>query len=209
MTTIRRLTDSTLVVRSDDHATLFDPGFHTFTSGEIDLGSIGDIDQVLITHEHRDHVNADFVQWLLDRRSDLVVVANQAVVDILAASGIEATTAVPDGVLVEDVLHAKLPNGATPPNRAYTVDGVFTHPGDSYEPENTAPVLALPLMTPWGSVRGAVGFARRIRPERVIPIHDFYMTSFGREWMVDITTPVLEAEGIEVIPLGWGESFTV
>lgn len=209
MTTIRRLTDSTLVVRSDDHATLFDPGFHTFSSGEIDLGSIGDIDQVLITHEHRDHVNADFVKWLVDRRSDLAVVANQAVVDILAKAGVTATTTVPEGVSFEDVLHARLPNGMTPPNRAYTVDGVFTHPGDSYEPAHTASVLALPLMVAWGSMEAAIGFARRVRPERVIPIHDFYMTSPGRKWMVDIATPVLEAEGIEVIPLDWGESFTV
>jgi L-ascorbate metabolism protein UlaG (beta-lactamase superfamily) len=209
MTTIRRLTDSTLVVRSDDHATLFDPGFHTFTSGDIDLGSIGDISRVLITHEHRDHVNADFVRWLVDRRSDLEVVTNQVVVDILEKAGIEATTEVPEGVSVEDVLHAPLPNGATPPNRSFTVGDVFTHPGDSYAPEHTGPVLALPLMTPWGSIGGALDFVRRIRPERVIPIHDFYLTSFGREWMVDITAPTLEAEGIEVVALGWGESLTV
>ena len=150
-----------------------------------------------------------FVRWLVDRRSDLEVVTNQVVVDILAKAGIEATTEVPEGVSVEDVLHAPLPNGATPPNRSFTVGDVFTHPGDSYAPEHTGPVLALPLMTPWGSIGGALDFVRRIRPERVIPIHDFYLTSFGREWMVDITAPTLEAEGIEVVALGWGESLTV
>ncbi|MDH3260569.1 MAG: MBL fold metallo-hydrolase [Acidimicrobiia bacterium] len=209
MTTIRRLTDSCLVVTSDDGATLFDPGFHTFDSGEIDLDSIGDISRVLITHEHGDHVKPDFVRWLVDRRSNLTVFSNRAVADLLAGHGIEVTTADPVGVSSEDVLHEMIPNGAQPPNRAYTIDGVLTHPGDSYQPTSTAPVLALPLLIPWGSTTQSVEFARRLAPKQVIPIHDFYLNEGGRSLIYGMAKNVLAQSGIEVITINWGETATI
>lgn len=209
MSQIRRLTDSCLLVTTDDQATLFDPGFHTFIDGPIDLNSIGDVTRVLITHEHADHVNPDFVNWLVDRNRDLVVHSNQAVADLLDGHGIEVSVEVPDGVSAEDVLHEKLPTGARPPNRSWTIDGLITHPGDSHEPTETAPILALPLMAPWGSVTGAVEFARRLQPERVIMIHDFFMSDSGRERIRKLAEGVLAEAGIEMLDLDWGDHLTV
>jgi len=209
MTTIRRLTDSCLTVTTDHGATLFDPGFHTFDSGEVDLDSIGDISRVLITHEHGDHVNPAFVQWLIDRRSDLVVHANQAVAGLLDGYGVEVITTDPAGVSSEDVLHEVIPTGAQPPNRAFTIEGVLTHPGDSYQPTRSAPVLALPLIVPWGSTTQSMDFARRLQPEQVIPIHDFYLNEGGRNFIYNLAKNVLAKAGIEVLPLRWGESATI
>jgi L-ascorbate metabolism protein UlaG (beta-lactamase superfamily) len=209
MTTIRRLTDSCLVVTTDNDATLFDPGFHTFQSNEIALDSIGDISRVLITHEHGDHVNPEFVQWLIGRRSDLAVFANEAVAGLLDGYGIEADTGDPAGVTYEDVLHEKVPTGAQPPNRAYTIDGVLTHPGDSYQPTTSAPVLALPLIVPWGSTTLSMDFARRLAPRQVIPIHDFYLNEGGRGFAYNMAKNVLAKADIEVITLNWGETATV
>ncbi len=209
MATIERLTDSCLLVTTDSDATLFDPGFHPFTSGDLDLGSIGDVSRVFITHEHGDHVSPDFVHWLIDRRSDLTIYSNDAVMGFLRKHDIEVTTSVPSGVSVEDVLHGRIPNGATPPNRAFTIDGVFTHPGDSREPTATAPVLALPLLVPWDSATGAVEFARRLRPSQVVAIHDFYLSESGRGWIRGMVGDVLSADGIELVDIDWGASFTV
>ena len=209
MTEIRRLSDSCLLVTSDEDATMFDPGFHTYLDWTGDLDSVGDVTRVLVTHEHGDHVHPDFVKWLIDRRSDLVVYSNQAVVDLLVRHEIEVSTDVPDGVGVEDVLHEKLPNGARPPNRAWTIDGLITHPGDSHEPTVTAPLLALPMIAPWGSLTGAVDFARRIRPDRVVMIHDFFMSEAGRTRIRSMAKGVLADAGIEVLDLDWGDSFTV
>ena len=55
MTTIQRLTDSCLLVSTDSDGTLFDPGFHTFESDQIELEDIGDVSRVMITHAHGDH----------------------------------------------------------------------------------------------------------------------------------------------------------
>lgn len=208
MATIRRLTDSCMLVTTDEEALLFDPGFHTYQSGEIDLDSIGEVTRVMITHQHGDHVNPDFVSWVVDRGTDVRVHSNQSVADLLAKHDVEVDTDTPDAVTADDVQHEVIPSGDAPPNRAFTIDGVLTHPGDSYQPSRSAPVLALPLMTPWGSATAAVAFARRLGPQQVVPIHDFYMSADGRAWIQGMVKNVLAGDGIELVDLDWGESFT-
>ncbi len=175
----------------------------------IDLNSIGDVTRVFITHEHGDHVNPEFVRWAIDRRSDVEVFANEAVRDLLADHGIEVNTGEPGGAGVEDVLHGRLPNGSTPPNRSFTIDGLLTHPGDSREPSTTAPILALPLLVPWDSATGAVEFARRLAPRHVVPIHDFYLSEMGRGWIRGMIKGILANDGIDLVDLDWGDSFSV
>ncbi|MGD2101142.1 MAG: MBL fold metallo-hydrolase [Acidimicrobiia bacterium] len=209
MTTIRRLTDSCVLARTDNAVTMFDPGFHTFLEGDIDLDSIGDITRVFITHEHLDHVHPGFVAWLLDRGDDVAVHSNQAVADLLAPHDIEVSVDVPDGVSFEDVLHERIPNGARPPNRSFTIDEVITHPGDSRQPTSCAPILALPLIVPWDSVTGAVEFARRLKPTYVFPIHDFYLSESGRTRIRGMAGGVLAEDGIEMLELDWGQEMTV
>lgn len=209
MAKIQRLTDSCLLVTTDEEATLFDPGFHTYQSGQIDLNSIGDVTRVFITHEHGDHVNPEFVRWVIDRGSDITVYSNGAVRDLLIEHGIDVDTGTPEGAGVEDVLHGRLPTGATPPNRSFTIDGLLTHPGDSREPSITAPVLALPLIVPWDSATGAVEFARRVGPKQVVPIHDFYMSEMGRAWIRGLIKGVLAGHDIELVDLDWGDSFSI
>ena len=209
MTTIRRLSDSCLLVGDDAGTTIIDPGFFTFQDDAIDLDSIGDVQRILITHEHGDHVSPDFVRWLLDRGDDVQVHANAAVAELLAASDIEASTDDPLGVTSEDVLHEMVPTGATPPNRSWSISGVLTHPGDSYQPATTEPVLALPLIAPWGSTTQSVEFARRLTPRQVVPIHDFYTSASGRAWLSGLVKRVLADDDIELVPLDWGEGYTL
>jgi L-ascorbate metabolism protein UlaG (beta-lactamase superfamily) len=209
MATIRRLADSCLLVTTDAGTTLFDPGFLSFDADVVDPATIGDVQRVLITHEHGDHVQPEFVRWLLDRGTDVSVCANQAVADLLAAHDIPVDTSDPEGVTSEDVAHEVIPTGAAPPNRSFTIEGLFTHPGDSYQPTRSAPVLALPLMAPWGSTTASVEFARRLSPRQIVPIHDFYLSEMGRQWVASLARTVLGGDGIEVIPLDWGESCTV
>ncbi|MDX2344869.1 MAG: MBL fold metallo-hydrolase [Acidimicrobiia bacterium] len=209
MTTIKRLTDSCLVVTTDDGATLFDPGFHTFESDLIDLNELGDIQRVLVTHEHGDHVSPDFLKWVLDRGDDVTVYGNDAVAAVLSEHDIEVAADIPIGTSAEDVLHETTPMGTAPPNRAWTIDGVITHPGDSYGPTRTAPVLALGLLTPWGSTTKTLEFARKLAPQQAIPVHDFYLSESGRGWINTVAKHVLAKADIEVVTLDWGESFTI
>jgi hypothetical protein len=209
MTTIKRLTDSCLLVTTDEGTTMFDPGFFTWDSGKIDLDSIGEVQRVLITHEHGDHVKPEFVKWLVDRGDDVQVFSNDPVKDLLAKHDIEVLTADPAGVSSEDVAHEMTPWGVAPPNRSWTIDGVLTHPGDSFQITTTAPVLALPVLVLWGSTTDAVAFARRLAPQQVLMVHDFYTSAVGREWMMNMVKGILDADGIEMVPLDWGDSYSI
>ena len=209
MTTIKRITDSCLIVATDDGATLFDPGFHAIETGAVDLNEIGDIQRVLITHEHGDHVSPEFVRWLIDRNDDVAVHGNQNVADVLAQNDIAVNTDIPPGTSAEDVVHETTPMGTAPPNRSWTIDGVLTHPGDSYGPTKSAPVLALGLLTPWGSTTKSLEFARDLAPQQAIPVHDFYLSDLGRKWIYGVAKQVLAQDGIEVVTLDWGESYTL
>ena len=209
MTTIRRLTDSCLLVTSDAGTTMLDPGFWTFDSGAVDLDSIGDVQRILITHEHIDHVKPEFVRWVLDRGCDVEVFGNAAVAELLEPHDVQVHVHDAPGTSSEDVIHELTPMGTAPPNRAWTIDGVLTHPGDSYQPSVTAPVLALPILVLWGSTTRSVEFARRLAPRQVVPIHDFYTSREGRSLLAGITARALAADGIEVVPLDWGDSYTV
>jgi L-ascorbate metabolism protein UlaG (beta-lactamase superfamily) len=209
MATITRIADSCVRLATDAGVTLFDPGFFTFDSGEVDLETIGEVQRILITHEHADHVKPEFVLWLLDRGDDTTVHSNQAVADLLAQHNIEVHTGELAGVSWEDVLHEPIPTGAQPPNRSYTVEEILTHPGDSQQPSTTAPVMALPILAPWTSTTAAVAFARRIGPKQVFPIHDFFMSASGRARISGMVRNILGAHGIEVVQLDWGDSFSV
>lgn len=209
MTTIKRLTDSCVVVTTDDGATLLDPGFHTVESDVVDLNDIGDIQRVLVTHEHGDHVSPDFLRFVLDRGQDITVYGNDSVAAVLAEHDIDVSTNIPAGTSAEDVVHEMTPMGTAPPNRAWTIDDVLTHPGDSYGPTRTAPILALGLLTPWGSTTKTLEFARRLEPQQAIPVHDFYLSDGGRKWINSVAKHMLAKEGIEMVTLDWGESFTV
>ena len=211
MATIRRLAHSCLLVTTEDTGTtLLDPGFFTYDRQPVDLDSIGDVQRVLVTHEHADHVKPEFVEWLVDRGDDVAVHGNQAVVDLLADHGIEASPEAADGTRAEDVEHETLPDGSTVPNRSWTVDEVVTHPGDSYQVSRSARVLALPLLTPWGSATAAVRFAARLEGvEQVVPVHDFYLTGTGRQFVGGIVAEPLRTAGIELLDLDWGDSATV
>jgi hypothetical protein len=209
MTTITRLTDSCLTVSTDQGTTLLDPGFFTFDSGKFDLDSLGEVQRVLITHEHGDHVKPEFVRWLIDRGEDVTIYSNEPVRRLLEAHDIEVETGAPAGVGVEDVAHEMTPMGSAPPNRSFTVDGILTHPGDSFQITGTAPVLAMPLLVLYGSTTQAVAFARRLQPRQVVAIHDFYLSSFGRQRVMGMVKDILAPDGIELVPLDWGDSYTV
>ena len=209
MTTISRLTDSCLTVTTDEGTTLFDPGFFTYDSGEFDLGSLGEVQRVLITHEHGDHVKPEFVSWLIDRGTDVQVYSNESVRELLEPHDIQVVTAAPAGADFEDVAHEMTPMGSAPPNRSYTIDGVLTHPGDSFQITKSAPVLALPLLTLFGSTTQAVTFARRLGPRQVIVVHDLFLSDSGRRRLMGMVKDILAPDGIELVPIDWGESYTV
>jgi hypothetical protein len=53
-----------------------------------------------------------------------------------------------------------------------------------------------------------VQFARRLEPRQVIPVHDFYLNEKGRQFITEMAGSVLAEDGIELVKLDWGDSFS-
>ncbi len=172
-------------VRLDDgdRSLLIDPGI--WSSPEVYDG----VDEVLLTHEHMDHVDVEALTALAARRSSLRVHAPAPVVEMLAALGDAVVTVAPGDELVVGGFAVQVVGGrhadiydALPgcANVGYVVDGSVYHPGDAlFVPEQDIATLLLPVSGPWLKLAEAIDFARAVAPQRALPIHDALLSPEG------------------------------
>lgn len=206
---IQKLADSCVRVEVGGHSALVDPGFYSWDHHELDLASMPAPDRLLITHNHTDHFSIDFVEALMAAYPAMVIETNEEVVDVLGEVGISATTESASWTGQFTAPHEPTPMGSQPHNVGFVVAGVFAHAGDSFTFDTVPAVLALPLLPPWGSTTEAVGVAKRLKPQYIVPIHDWHLGERGKKWLYGMTRRVLADEGITVLPLADFETVTV
>jgi L-ascorbate metabolism protein UlaG (beta-lactamase superfamily) len=207
--TIQKLADSCVRVEIGGHIALLDPGFYTWEQDELDLASMPAPDRLLITHNHTDHLSIEFVQALVEAYPAMEIETNEDVAAVVGKAGINATTESASWTVQFTAPHERTPMGSQPQNVGFLVAEVFAHAGDSYTFDAAPAVLALPLSPPWGSTTEAVELAKRLKPQYVVPIHDWHLGERGKKWLYDMTRRVLAEEGITVLPLDDFETVTV
>ena len=157
---------------------LIDPG--GFASGFED---VRDLDAVLITHQHFDHLDLDRLPALLDANPGAQLVVDPGSAADVAEKGLTALAAKPGDALelggaavhvvggLHEVIHPDIP---VIDNLGYVVEhGAFYHPGDSfYVPDQRIDVLGLPTGAPWLKLSEAVDFLRAVAPRVAVPIHE-------------------------------------
>ena len=186
---ITHLGHACLLVETGGARLLVDPG--VFSTGFEDLT---DLDAVLVTHQHPDHVDAERLAPLLARNPGAAVHAELQTAANLSGAGLSAQVLRP-GAVVElgpvrveavggqhAVIHDDLP-GVGNVGLLVRSEGEPTllHPGDSYAsaPEGVD-VLAVPLNAPWAALKETVDFVRRVAPPVAFPVHDGLLTPPGR-----------------------------
>jgi L-ascorbate metabolism protein UlaG (beta-lactamase superfamily) len=205
---IRRLADSCVIVDDGQHVVLVDPGIYTWQDPKFSINDIVWLDRILITHEHADHCHPEFVTALSTKFPDVPIQSNSSVAALLEQHGISVTTDSVDWVVPEEAAHGEIPVGTAPPNTAFHIGDVFTHPGDSREVQKSGAVLAVPMMPPWGSMTEAIAWVNRLRPSHVLPIHDWNLNATGMEFVGRVARAAL-VDGIELLDLGYFEKATI
>ncbi|MCI2419651.1 MBL fold metallo-hydrolase [Saccharopolyspora sp. K220] len=167
-----------VLIETESARLLIDPG--TFST---DFEDLRDLDAVLITHQHVDHLDFDRLPALLSANPNARLVADPGSAPLIAEKGLSATTARAGESLelagatinvvggTHAVIHPDIP---VVDNIGYLVDhGAFYHPGDSFfVPEQRVDVLGLPTGAPWLKLSEAVDFLRAVAPRAAVPIHE-------------------------------------
>ncbi|GIM91194.1 MBL fold metallo-hydrolase [Paractinoplanes toevensis] len=172
---ITHLGHACLLVETDVRL-LIDPGTMS------DFAALTDIDAVLVTHQHADHVDAGRLAALLAANPGARLVVDPdsvGAVDDLPEARVarpgERLTFGRTRVDVHGGRHAAV-YGPVPgcTNNAYLVDdGAFFHPGDSFTmPPGDVDVLAVAIDGPWLKIAEAVDYVRAAGPRVAVPMHE-------------------------------------
>ncbi len=171
---ITKYAHSCLLIETDERVGLFDPGNYSWDLFNID--NLNRLDYILITHEHADHMYLPFVKALTEKFPDAHITTTESAANILREAGIV-------NVASENNQHVTLfsadhesmePLSSVPlTNKGIHYLDVFTSPGDSHHFSETKKILALPVTAPWGTIVRAAEIIEELKPEYVIPIHDW------------------------------------
>ena len=173
---VTHLGHACILVETDGARILIDPG--TMSAFE----DLRDLDAVLITHQHGDHVDTARLPALLAANGGATLVVDPDTAAVTADLPTHVVARPGEGfsfggtkVDVLGGLHAAVyadVPGCT--NSAYLVDeGAFFHPGDSFfVPYLDVDVLAVAIDGPWLKVSEAVDYVHAVSPRVAIPIHE-------------------------------------
>lgn len=186
---ITHLGHSCLLIEAAGTRVLIDPG--AFSDA---WHGVTDLDGVLITHQHPDHLDPDHVPTLLDANPDALVRTADDVADTVQLDRAQAV--VPGAKFAIGKLQVQVVGGdhavihhdiPSIHNVGYILthpeEPTIFHPGDSLDAAPAAvDVLALPIMAPWSAMKEQVEFLRRFDDlQMVVPIHDELLADRGRE----------------------------
>ena len=173
---LTKYTHAAVTLERDGRRLLVDPGIW------VEDEAFEGIDDVLVTHEHTDHLDVERLTRAAAANSSLTVRGPAAVVEQLAALGEAAITVRPgDSLTVAGFsisvvggthaeIYAAIPRVA---NVGYLVDGSVYHPGDSFfVPPEAVSTLLVPTSAPWLKLAEAIDFVRAVGPQRAFSIHD-------------------------------------
>jgi L-ascorbate metabolism protein UlaG (beta-lactamase superfamily) len=169
---------------------VLDPGTY---SPDADLAGVAD---VLVTHEHADHLDVDRLVPLVRGGVRLHTTADVAAplatdhgVEVHAVGPGETFTVAGVDVQVVGGQHAEIYDGLPAcANVGFVLAGVY-HPGDAlHVPDVEVETLLVPVSAPWLKLREALDFVRAVGPARALPIHDAMFSDIGNagvdRWMV-------------------------
>jgi L-ascorbate metabolism protein UlaG (beta-lactamase superfamily) len=200
---LNRLGHAAVLVETARTRVLIDPGVYSDTWHALD-----NLDAVLVTHQHPDHVDVAGVHGLIGANPGTRVLSEAQVAPLLAERRLDAEVVTTGTVFdLGDIkaevvggthaeIHARIPRVG---NVGYLLSEAagprFFHPGDAYD--TTPPgvdILAVPLAAPWASAGQTADFLAAVGPSHAFPIHDGALNDDGRALYIRVVAGLTDAE---------------
>ncbi|MEV0714755.1 MBL fold metallo-hydrolase [Asanoa sp. NPDC050611] len=209
-----KYTHACVRVEAGGRALLVDPGVWA------EATALDGVSDILVTHEHPDHVDVERIAAAAAADPTLKVYAHGSVAAHLDIGDSLVAVAPGDqfeaaGFRVRAVggKHAEISHGLPDlPNVGFVIDtgsgdDAIYHPGDAfYVPDMPVATLLVPTGAPWLKLAEVLDFIAAVRPRRAYPIHDALLSEAGQEfndWWLDMESETDYAR----IPVG--ESITL
>jgi L-ascorbate metabolism protein UlaG (beta-lactamase superfamily) len=176
---------------------LFDPGM--MSAQALKGHAFEYLDDIIITHAHGDHLDVDTIKWLVEKFPDVRITAPTEVVEQLKDQSITATDQASEGIVFFDSPHEVIRPvfDADPPQEigVHYLD-LLSDPGDSHSFTETKKILALPVQAPWGSEVAAIKLGLELKPQHILPIHDWHWNDDARKAEYDRMEKTFAGQGI-------------
>lgn len=208
---ITKFVHSCLLVEMPDpinRTALFDPGM--MSEPALDVDKLEFLDDIIITHHHGDHMSVPLIKKLVTKFPNVHITAPSDAVAQLKEEGITASDQPSEGIVFFDSPHESVaPLFPQPEEIGVHYLDMLSHPGDSHSFKETKAILALPVQAPWGSTVKAVNLALELKPQHVIPIHDWHWRDEAREQMYQNLEQVFAKQGITFHKMQTGEPVVI
>lgn len=198
-----------LLIETDGVRILTDPG--VYSSGQ---NVLTDIDVILLTHDHSDHLDVDSLKTILRNNPKVVIYSNNEVGKRLEENNVAYKTLLDGeeteirGVKIEGVgAHHEFMYPTIPQtnNTGYLIAEKLFYPGDAFtKPNRPIEILALPVAGPWLKLSEAIDYAIALKPKVCFPVHDGILKKAGSTNA--IPTKVLAPLGIKFVVLEEGKA---
>jgi L-ascorbate metabolism protein UlaG (beta-lactamase superfamily) len=208
--TITKIGHCCLLIEVAGKRLLTDPGRYSS-----EQNSLLNIDLIIITHEHTDHLHTDSLLEIIKNNPTAQVVCNQSVAGIISGLGIspriidgtDEAEIVGVNITAHDGRHVTIyENFGQVQNTGYFIADTLFYPGDAYtNPQRPVPVLALPVSGPWCCISEVIDYVKEIKPGKALPVHDGQLTPDGQSSTHDLLEKTLADTKIEFIKLKTGE----
>ncbi len=204
--TITKFGQCCLLIEVAGKRLLTDPGKFSVSQNGIE-----NIDLILITHEHGDHLHSESLQVILEKNPQAKVVTNTSVGKVLEGLGVSfeilegqsAGKHVDVAIEAFDGEHVEIIDDyGIVQNTGYFINNELFYPGDAYtNPGKPVRVLALPVAGPWCKASEAIRYAQEVKPEKAFPVHDAVLSEAGIGLTHGLFAGQLDKAGIKFIPL--------